>query len=105
MLCALQGGEPPDLYLEPDGGRPLFGLRRESNNAVGGLVEMRDSLLWRKLSHITMMLSEALQVDAETALDLLYSTKTYIKLVEPRTGLQLMSDSYILEDILKELNA
>jgi hypothetical protein len=51
------------------------------------------------------MLSEALQVDAETALDLLYSTKTYIKLVEPRTGLQLMSDSYILEDILKELNA
>ena len=64
---------------------------------------MRDSVLWRKLSHITMMLAEALQVDAETALDVLYSTKTYIKLVEPRTGLQLMSDSYILEDILNEL--
>jgi hypothetical protein len=50
-----------------------------------------------------MMLAEALQVDAETALDVLYSTKTYIKLVEPSTGLQLMSDSYILEDILSEL--
>lgn len=65
---------------------------------------MRDSVLWRKLSHITMMLAEALQVDAETALDVLYSTKTYIKLVEPSTGLQLMSDSYILEDILSELD-
>lgn len=64
---------------------------------------MRDSVLWRKLSHITMMLAEALQVDAETALDVLYSTKTYIKLVEPSTGLLLMSDSYILEDILSEL--
>lgn len=65
---------------------------------------MRDSVLWRKLSHITMMLAEALQVDAETALDVLYSTKTYIELVEPSTGLQLMSDSYILEDILSELD-
>lgn len=64
---------------------------------------MRDSVLWRKLSHVTMMLAEALQIDAESALDVLYSTITYTKLVDPKTGLQLMSDSYILEDILKEL--
>ena len=64
---------------------------------------MRDSVLWRKLSHITMLLSEALQIDAERALDLLYSTKTYSQLSDPKSGMQLMSDQYILENILAEL--
>lgn len=64
---------------------------------------MRDSVLWRKLSHITMLLSEALQIDAERALDLLYSTKTYSQLSDPDSGMQLMSDQYILENILSEL--
>ena len=65
---------------------------------------MRDSVLWRKLSHITMLLSEALQIDAERALDLLYSTKTYSQLSDPDSGMQLMSDQYILENILDELS-
>ena len=64
---------------------------------------MRDSVLWRKLSHITMLLAEALQIDAERALDLLYSTKTYSQLSDPNSGMQLMSDQYILENILAEL--
>lgn len=64
---------------------------------------MRDSVLWRKLSHITMLLAEALQIDAERALDLLYSTNTYRQLTNPKSGLQLMSDQYILENILDEL--
>ena len=64
---------------------------------------MRDSVLWRKLSHITMLLSEALQIDAERALDLLYSTKTYSQLSDPDSGMQLMSDQYLLENILAEL--
>ena len=64
---------------------------------------MRDSVLWRKLSHITMLLAETLQIDAERALDLLYSTNTYRQLTYPKSGLQLMSDQYILENILDEL--
>ena len=64
---------------------------------------MRDSVLWRKLSHITMLLSEALQIDAERALDLLYSTKTYSQLSDPQSGMQLMSDQYIVENILEEV--
>ena len=64
---------------------------------------MRDSVLWRKESHIIMMLAEALDVDAERALDLFYSTQTYKQLVDPATGLCLMSDAYILENILDEL--
>ena len=36
---------------------------------------MRKSVLWRKQSHIIMMLAEILQIDAERALDLFYSPK------------------------------
>lgn len=64
---------------------------------------MRDTVLWRKQSHIIMMLAEALQIDAERALDLFYSTKTYQQLSDPKYGLQLMSDQYILDDIMLEI--
>lgn len=36
---------------------------------------MRENVLWRKHSHIIMMLSEALEIDAERALDLFYASK------------------------------
>ena len=64
---------------------------------------MRDNVLWRKQASIIMLLSKALDVDADRALDLYYSTKTAQQLVDPATGLQLMSDQYIVEDILSEL--
>ena len=63
---------------------------------------MRDAVLWRKQSHIIMMLAEALNVDAEQALDLFYSTKTYQQLSDPKYGLQLMSDLYIVDNVLME---
>lgn len=50
-----------------------------------------------------MMLAEALQIDAERALDIFYSTKVYQQLSTPKYGLQLMSDGYILEELIEEL--
>ena len=64
---------------------------------------MRDNVLWRKQSHIIMMLAETLDIDAERALDLYCSTQTARRLSEDRYGLQLMSDQYILDDILEEI--
>jgi hypothetical protein len=64
---------------------------------------MRDNVLWRKESHIIMMLAEVLQIDAERALNLFYSTNTYVLLSNPDSGLQLMSDQYILDDMIEEL--
>lgn len=64
---------------------------------------MRDSVLWRKQSRIIMLLAETLQIDAERALELFYSTSVYRHLSEPKYGLQLMSDEYILEEIIEEL--
>ena len=64
---------------------------------------MRDSVLWRKISHVIILLVETFQIDAERAIDLFYSTKIYQQLTNPKTGLQLMSDQYILENVLAEL--
>lgn len=64
---------------------------------------MRDTVLWRKQSRIVMMLADALKIDAERALDIFYSTKVYQQLSDPKYGLQLMSDDYILEELIEEL--
>ena len=64
---------------------------------------MRDSVLWRKVSNIVIMLADRLGIDEERALDMFYSTKTYKLLSDPKSGIQLMSDEYILEDVLCEI--
>ncbi len=64
---------------------------------------MRDSVLWRKQSRIVMLLAKEKNITPEQALDLYYSSRTAQLLSDPNTGLQLMSDQYVLEDLLKEL--
>lgn len=64
---------------------------------------MRDTVLWRKQSRIIMLLADKLQIDAERALALFYSTKVYQQLSEPKYGLQQMSDGYILDEVISEL--
>ena len=64
---------------------------------------MRDSVLWRKVSNIVIMLADRLGIDEERALEIFYSTKTYKLLSDPKSGIQLMSDEYILEDVLNEI--
>lgn len=64
---------------------------------------MRNNVLWRKLSRIIVRLGGLLEIDAERALDIFYSTNVYRQLVDPKYGLQLMSDDYIIEEIMREL--
>lgn len=64
---------------------------------------MRDNVLWRKQSTIIMMLAKKLGVTPERALDLFYSTEVCRQLSDAKTGLQLMSDAYVLEDVLSEI--
>lgn len=49
-----------------------------------------------------MMLAETLQIDAERALEPYYSTEISFQLA-PKYELQLMSDQYIVDNILEEL--
>ena len=65
---------------------------------------MRDNVLCRKKAHIVMLLAKAMHISDEQALGYFYSTKTFKQLNDPKYGLQLMSDEYLLEDIQKELS-
>lgn len=64
---------------------------------------MRDQVLWRKTGRIASLLAEQLHIDSERALDLLYNSHTYSLLSNPESGLQLQSDTYILNNLLREL--
>lgn len=64
---------------------------------------MRDNVLWRKQSRIIMLLADTLRILPERALDLYYNTKVYEQMVNPKYGLQLMSDDYIVEELIDEL--
>lgn len=64
---------------------------------------MRDSVLQRKLARIVMRLAESANISPEEALDVFYKSETYKLLTNSTTGLYLMSDDYILEDLLQEL--
>ena len=66
---------------------------------------MRDNVLWRKQARIIMALASVLEIDEEQALDVFYSTETYRQLSDPKYGLHLMSDGYILENVLSELRS
>ncbi len=50
-----------------------------------------------------MLLAEALKISPERALDLYYTTNVYEQMTDPKYGLQLMSDDYILEELITEL--
>lgn len=64
---------------------------------------MRDQVLWRKTARIAALLAERLNIEPERALDLLYNSHTFALLSNPDSGLQLMSDYYILNDLLQEV--
>lgn len=64
---------------------------------------MRDQVLWRKEGRIVALLVERLNIDTERALDIFYNSRTYTLLENPKSGLYLQSDDYILTDLLREL--
>lgn len=65
---------------------------------------MKDYILYRKITRIVMQLAEELQVTPKRALLLFYSTTTAAQLQDPKYGLQLMSDTYLVNDIKTELS-
>ena len=64
---------------------------------------MRDQVLWRKTARIIAILADKLNITQERAMDLVYNSDTYALYMNPESGLQLMSDFYIVEDLMREL--
>lgn len=61
---------------------------------------MRKEVLWRKISRIIMALAEQLNITPEEAMDIFYNSKTCANMRDERYALHLMSDQYIIDDII-----
>ena len=65
---------------------------------------MRDGVLWRKIARIVLLIAQELGITEEQALYLFYQSRVYTMLKNPRYGLQVMSDKYILNEYLNEIH-
>lgn len=64
---------------------------------------LRDTLLWTKIGRICTRLAERMDVAPERALHIFYESRTCERLHDEATGLYLMSDLYIVDDVVREL--
>lgn len=64
---------------------------------------MNEILLWRKIARIILLLAERLDIKPERALGIFYDSDVCTMLHTPRYGLHLMSDAYIVDEIMLEL--
>ena len=65
--------------------------------------DMKDYILYRKISRIILQLAEELHISPKRALLLFYSSTVGQQLHDPKYGYQIMSDTYIVNDIKSEI--
>ena len=63
---------------------------------------MHEHILWSKIARIIMQLAETLDITTERAMTLFYESDVCNMIHEPTYGLHLMSDTYIVNDIIRE---
>lgn len=64
---------------------------------------LQDSLLWTKIGRIVARLSERLNIPADQAFDLFYTSDTCQRLHLPESGLYLYGDLYIVDEVIREI--
>lgn len=64
---------------------------------------MLDFLLWNKIARIIAQLAKTLHVSTDRALAIFYDSDVCRMLHNPEYGLHLMSDTYIVNDLIEEL--
>ena len=64
---------------------------------------LRDSQLWMKIGRICTKLAERLDISPERAFDIFQKSKTNELLHDERSLLYLMSDLYIVDNVVLEL--
>ena len=64
---------------------------------------LSDMLMWNKIGRIVTLLAERLDVSGERALDIFYPSRTNERLHDEGTGLYLMSDLYLVDEVILEL--
>lgn len=66
---------------------------------------MRDDVLSRKKSRIVSELAKLLSIGEDRAFDLFQSSETCRQMSDPKYGLHLMSDGYIIENLIAEIRS
>lgn len=64
---------------------------------------MADYILWRKIARIIMQLADTLEVSPERALRIFYASTVGEQMHDKKYGYQIMSDTYVVNDIIAEL--
>lgn len=64
---------------------------------------LRDTLFWTKIGRICARLAEHLDIAPERAFHIFYESHTCERLHDEATGLYLMSDLYIVDEVIREL--
>lgn len=64
---------------------------------------MLDFLLWNKIARIIVQLADTLDISTDRALALFYESDVCGMLHDKDMGLHLMSDTYIVNDLVAEL--
>ena len=59
--------------------------------------------MWNKIGRIIALLAKQLNVDIAKATDIFYRSATCRELHDESTGLYLMGDRYILDNLISEL--
>ena len=63
---------------------------------------VREILLWQQIGCIVVAVAEKLQVPCKKALDIFYASDTCRRLHDERSGLYLMSDLYVADEVIQE---
>lgn len=64
---------------------------------------MLDFLLWNKIARIIAQLADTLKISTDRALAIFYDSDVCRMLHDEKYGLHLMSDTYIVNDLITEL--
>ena len=66
-------------------------------------IVMLDFLLWNKIARIIAQLADTLHISTDRALQIFYDSDVCQMLHDKDLGLHLMSDTYIVNDLIAEL--
>ena len=86
----------------------LLKIGKEKNNGkavqiIRNGIIMLDFLLWNKIARVIMQLADTLHISTDRALQIFYDSDVCRMLHDKELGLHLMSDTYIVNDLIEEL--
>ena len=71
--------------------------------SVNDDITVRDIILWNRIGRISVLLAKRLNIEPERAFDIFYESDTCEHLHDETSGLYLMGDLYVVDEVMIEL--